>query len=285
MPITCAMGTSGGKGNKGMFIERDKNVCAAGLPTAQPEQSVKNNLEHYLMQEEVDALIGDAIKPSPKVISLPPLRRPMPRDMRFAGSFSDGSLLINPPTKSKFQTAIDDIKESCYESYWNKQLGKNRDPTPFLPFGYDLYGTTAGKKTDYKETLYDVVMPKNPIPGDLPRNKHVAYQKDRNYCSSSFNPNTVFGMRSNIDKRGRNMKCCLLDDRIPLGTSVAKPMNTLQANLVNNKVKLGVSVAPNDNISRVPKGFAFGKSTELNPNESAARCLTLCDFNPDRIFF
>ncbi|XP_063830593.1 EF-hand domain-containing family member B-like [Ostrinia nubilalis] len=275
-------GTSGGKGNLGMFRERDPKVCAAGIPSSQATNRVADSLQHYLLQEEVEALIRDSIQPPPKPQKLPPLRHPPKPDMRNSGPFNQVRDIINPPIKTKFQTLVHDFKESVYTSYWKKVVGKVPDPVPTLPQGFDVL-STLGKKLPDCGRLYDIVMPKDPVPDKTPASKQPGYQTNRNYCSTTFNPNKVFGMRANVDPRGKFAKCCLTYDNIIDGTNLKKPINTYLANFQDGKrVELGRASAPNDNISCVPDGYAFGK---LKPPSRVVDCLTTCELNPNRELF
>lgn len=52
--------------------------------------------------------------------------------------------ILQPPVKSRFQTLIQDLKETTYDSYWNKEVGKSRDPTAGLPAGMDPKTHTFG---------------------------------------------------------------------------------------------------------------------------------------------
>lgn len=274
-------GTSGGKGNLGMFIERDKNICAAGVASSQPKQTVGQALQHYLLQEEAEALIRDSIHPPPKPRKLPPLRHPPKPDMRNSGPYNQVAELINPPLKSKFQTLVADFKETTYTSYWKKVTGRVSDPVPTLPQGLDIY-TTMGKKLPSSGRLYDIAMPKVPLPDKTRLSKLPGYQIRRNYCES-YNPNIVFGMRYNVDPRGIWAKCCLTDNTVLEGTSLKKPLNTKLANFQDvKKPHLGVTSAPYNNISCVPEGYAFGK---LQPPSNVVECLTTCELNPNRELF
>lgn len=275
-------GTIGGKGNIGMFIERDPQVCAAGKVSAQGSQSVRDSLQHYLLQEEVEALIRDSIHPTPKPCKLPPLRHPPKVDKRNSGPFNQVREVIGPPIKTKFQTLVADFQESVYASYWKKVTGKVTDPVPTLPQGFNIY-TTMGKKSPDCGRLYDVVMPKDPIPDKTPPTKQPGYQTTRNYCES-FNPNISFGIRYNCDPRGIWAKCCMTDNDVLGGTALKKPIHTTLANFqCATRSQLGVPFAPNNNISCVPKGHTFGK---LEPEPcKVAECLTTCKLNPNRDFF
>lgn len=283
MPVDCQRYTSGGKGNLGMFIEREPRICAAGLPTAQPDDFVKDSLQHYLLKDEVDALVSDAILPPKKPRPLPPLRHPIPLDKRFAGPFGQVAELINPPIKTKFETLVADLKDTPYSSYWKKPLGETCDQVPMLPEGFDTLGTTFGKKTEFHGHLYDIVMPKEPISDKTPIAKQPGIQIVRNYCSPPFNPNLTFGHRTFVDKRGSYAKCCVTDDRILLGNSQRTILNSIQSDIQEvNQSRIGTVLAPNENINNVPRGYSFGK---MKAPDNLPECLTFCSINPDRDFF
>ncbi|CAK1552540.1 unnamed protein product [Leptosia nina] len=283
MPVDCQRSTSGGKGNIGMFIERDPKICAAGLPSSQPDDKVPDSLQHYLLKDEVDALVGDAILPLKPPRPLPPLRHPIPLDKRFAGPFGQVAQIINPPIKTKFQTLVDDFKDTSYASYWKKPLGQVRDPVPMLPDGMDTVGTTFGKKTAFHGRLYDIVMPKVPPPDKTPHAKEAGVQLKRTYCSPPYNRELTFGHRTYVDKRGTYARCCLTDDRVVVGNGTRTILNTLQAKfLESHQPRIGEVLAPNNNIDNVPKGYSFGK---LKPPDNLPECLSYCQLNPERDFF
>nr|AOG12889.1 chemosensory protein [Eogystia hippophaecolus] len=283
MPVDCQRSTSGGKGNLGMFIERDPKICAAGLPTAQPDYRVADSLQHYLLKDEVDALMSDTILPSLKPKPLPPLRKPIPLDTRYAGPFGYVTQLVNPPTKTKFQVLVDDLKDTSYSSYWKKPLGQTHDSVPMLPEGFDAFGTTFGKKTPFHGRFYDVVMPKIPYPDKTPTSKFPGVQLERNYCAPPYNGDLTYGYRTYVDKRGSYAKCCLTDNRTIKGTAQRTIVNSIQAKFEDEKQpRIGTVLAPNDNINYVPDGHAFGK---LKPPCSLSDCLTTCEINPGKHFF
>ncbi|CAH2089580.1 unnamed protein product [Euphydryas editha] len=285
MPVDCQKSTSGGKGNQGMFIERDKKVCAAGLPTAQPNDFVADCLQHYLLKDEVDALISDSIIPSKKPRPSPPLRYPLPLDKRFAGPFGQVAELINPPLKTKFQTLVDDLKDTPYSSYWKKPLGKGSDQVPMLPEGLDTLKTTFGKKTEFHGCLYDIVMPKEPIRYDNinTKSKEPGVQVTRNYCTPAYNPDLTFGYRTFVDKRGTYARYCFTDDRIILGNGDKTITNILQSNFKDaTQPKTGTVLAPNNNVNNLPQGHTFGK---LKPPDNIVECLTFCERKPDQDFY
>lgn len=268
--------TSGGKGNVGMFFERSPRICAAGLPSLQPGQTVADCLKSQMLQDEADALISDVILPKPKEKPLPPLRKPIPRDTRYR-FHTESKYLINPEKKTKFQNLVEEFKETVYDSYWNKPVGVLPDRRTLLPEGLDPRNTTFGKKNESSQNLYDLVMPSVPL-HDFTPNK----QTKRIYCQLPFNPNACFGMKTNQDISGRNVERQIKYDYVLMGTSLAKPINTKHADYkIANESKLGSTLAPIDNQNCVPEGFTFGKTKP--PNSTTVRAsLVTCKVSPDK---
>ncbi|CAG4947264.1 unnamed protein product [Colias eurytheme] len=272
-------GTTGGKGNMGMFIERDSNICAAGLPCLD-QNSIKNILPCYSLQDQVDALLSDTIYPDSTFDHMRITKHKEKRDMRNAGFFTEGAELINPPMKTKFQTLVSDFKDTIYSSYWKRQVGKVPDSTNNLPEGLNIYTTTMGKKYPSSSNAYEVAFPKKPVSGQTPVTKECGYRTTRNYCS--FNPNKTFGQPTNVDASSRQVQCCLTDDRISLGLNLKHPICSKHADfLEKNNSRLGLSLSPNNNVNCVPKGFAFGK-VEVLDDIGVPECLTTCEVNPDK---
>lgn len=54
-------------------------------------------------------------------------------------------MLLNPPVPTNYQFFLQDLKETPYASYWNKELGKVRDQVPGLPAGTCPIEVTFGK--------------------------------------------------------------------------------------------------------------------------------------------
>lgn len=283
MPLDCYRRTSGGKGNIGKFIERDPKtkICAAGVPTQKPNESVADNFDQYSLKDDVDALLSDAIIPPPKPRSLLPLRHPIPPDSRYGGPFGQVAQLVNPLTKTKFQTLCDDLRETPYASYWKKGLGQVADLTPMLPAGFDIKGTTFGRKLAPDITLYDLVMPKNPVDQTLP-SRAPGVQTCHNYCKPPFNPDLTYGERQLADPRGILMKCALTDDRVMLGTDKCSITNFIKTDTdTASQPILGKSLTPFDNINCVPEGYSFGT---LKRPENLPECLTTLKIDPQKDF-
>lgn len=279
MPIDYQRSTSGGKGNLDKFVDREKRICAAGITSAQPDVVMKDTLQHYLLKDEVDALINDAILPSPNPKPSPPLRQPIPKDNRH-GLYTDSYKIIHPDIKTKFESLVDDLKDTVYPSYWTKVIGYVRDPVPMFPEGFDINGTRYGQKTHLCERLYDVVMPKEPLLDNTPRSRKPGAQTNRSFCAPPFNKDLTYGHRTNVDKRGTYAKCCVTDDRIPLGNANHSVVSSIQSNFQHmHQPRTGIVLAPNDNISCVPKGYSFGL---LKSPDNLPECLTTCEINPGR---
>ena len=266
--------TQGGKGNEGMFIERDVHgIAAAGLPSGQPHMRVADHFKHYLLQEQVDALIRDAIIPETKE----------PSKLRTVTKISAGEL-INPTPKTKFQNLVNEFNETNYSSYWKKPLGRGHDQAPLLPPGLDIYNATFGRKTVFSESAYSLIMPTDIHVQETSPSLDPGYQLDRNYCRPPYNPDKIFGMVQSADPRGVYAKCAIYDDKVKLGTAFYSIKNSLKADIEAQTVRrLGKCLTPNDNINKVPKGFAFGKL--VPPTGNVLNCLTTCGINPEREMF
>lgn len=265
--------TQGGKGNEGMFIERDPHgIVAAGIPSGQPNLHVGDHFKQYLLQDQVDALISDAIIPDIK-------KTPYPRTVAKI-SVAD---LINPPLKTKFQNLVDEMKETCYTSYWKKPVGRTHDQTPFLPAGFDINKETFGRKTVFSESAYGVIFPRDTLIRKISPSLDPGHQLNRKYCRPPYNPDQTFGFVQRADPRGVYAKCAFSDDRMKLGTAYFSPRHSREVDIKAETVpELGKCATPNDNINRVPKGYAFGK---LKPPDSVRNCLRPCEINPRREVF
>ncbi|XP_047994322.1 EF-hand domain-containing family member B-like [Leguminivora glycinivorella] len=280
MPVDCQRSTSGGKGNLGMFIERTPHVCAAGLPSAEPDDKIKDFMQHYLLKEEADALISDAIHPPKPSRPLPPLRKPFPQDKRNAGFFTEVKEVMFSKKETKFQTIAEDLKNTVYASVWKKPLGECRDSLPMMPAGFDK-NTTFGKKTDRPVSLYDIIMPKVPLLDKTPPFKQAGVQRKRSYCEP-FNPDAFFGHKSGLCKTGKFAKKCMTDDNVENGITAAV-VTSNHANYLNTThQRLGKALTPYDNIKERPEGSSFGAPSET-PKPSV-ESYTSCKLYPEKEF-
>jgi hypothetical protein len=103
---------------------------------------------------------------------------------------------------------------------------------------------------------------------------------NRNYCRPAYSPSKTFGMKTNLDPRGTLVKNCVTYHNVIEGTNMKKPVNTALATYQDeNCSRLGIAITPNNNITCVPDGFAFGK---FRPPTYITDCMTTCEVNPNR---
>ncbi|PZC73379.1 hypothetical protein B5X24_HaOG209646 [Helicoverpa armigera] len=277
--LKCVHKTQGGKGNENRFTERGpRTLLAAGVLTAQADERVSKLLKNYRLQDEVDALIGDALNKKP---DFKPTRRPPDTpDMRNRGPYTEIRNLINPPKQTKFEELVEDLKSTAYHSYWKAPHGKTRDITPFLPEGFDILSDTFGKKNVPSESAYDVITPKTPV-AEIPPSKGPGYQTNRNYCKP-YNPKTCFGIVCMPDKTGICAKASLKEERIVLGNGNYIPKTSHQADFQElRSSRLGTARQPNQNMDCVPPGFTFG---EIKAPPEVPSWLSYCRINVGRHF-
>lgn len=240
-----------------------------------PEEGI---LQEYCLEDEVNALLHDAIIPQPKPRTVK-RRRPPPNDMRNAGIFSGGWNLINPPSETKFMDLVNDVKETTYASYWNKPLGSSRDITPLLPEEYVRKDVRFGKSTKSEESLYDIIFPVNKC---SEQELHlVGVRSKLNYSKPAFDENKTFGYRY---QRSSSVECCLKYENILLGKNLLSLVDVKQAEHQKATTpKLGLPMTPNDNINSVPEEFRFGLPTK-KLKETTASCLNYCKVKPEKAF-
>ncbi|KAI5636096.1 hypothetical protein NE865_11195 [Phthorimaea operculella] len=266
-----------GRGNRGMYIDRNKYICAAGKPTAQGDYDIRSNLQQYQLEDEVNALLSDAIIPPPPPRKLAPLRHPIEPDQRHAGVNNEVKNIINPPKLTQFQDLVSELKGTVYKSYWKTPLGEVPDPRPMLPKDIDIESTTFGKKNPHGETLYDLIMPKNPLPDQTPTSKKPSAHTYRNYCQPAFNPDLRYGHKPKVGRRDCQTKTVLTDTKIIEGTGSRCIVSVLAADFKNlTQPTIGKALRPNNNINNVPEGHRFGKVERKPIHENENLCL----FNP-----
>ncbi|XP_028028189.1 EF-hand domain-containing family member B isoform X1 [Bombyx mandarina] len=271
--------SSGGQGNFGLFIDRQPKIFAAGK-TSRHSDKIQDCIKKYGLQDEVEALQRDTIFPQQKTNRLPPLRHPPKLDMRNAGPFSEAAQLLNPPVKTKFQTLVEDFKNTAYNSYWRKEVGTIPDPTPMLPEGYDIYKNALGEKVPLRERLYDVVLPSEPVTDIINATKGPGVQTNRKYCRPAYDHKKTYGKYSNKTSYESGVKRCLTDEKILEGSALRRPLNYIHADFVKaNRACLGTYSAPNENIKCVPENFTFGKTEPTS--DKTQEWSSMCDINPE----
>lgn len=75
-------------------------------------------------------------------------KQPKIKNTRHCGVYTNMHTILQQPVKTRFQTLINDLKETTYQSYWDKLEGKAKDATGKLPIYVDPYTTTFGKKNE-----------------------------------------------------------------------------------------------------------------------------------------
>ncbi|KAF2903686.1 hypothetical protein ILUMI_02481 [Ignelater luminosus] len=256
-------------GNWEKYIDRSPIICAAGKPSGDPARTLAECLKDYRLADQVTALEHDAgiFKEPPFTYQLPILK-----NTRNCGIYTESRSVLRPEVKTRYQTLINDLKETSYDSYWNKQDGKCRDPIPGLPTGMDIVNTTFGKPTNRVTTVKDLVNPPktvyqvlwdSQVGHDMYKKTHDDYnpgeQAERGYLQPSFDPHKRYGMRSGYDPRGIWVRCaCHWHNTNPI-TSVYK----IQADVTERQhAHVGKVFEPNKNSECVPKEHMYGKPSD-----------------------
>ncbi|KAH1013812.1 hypothetical protein HUJ04_002751 [Dendroctonus ponderosae] len=275
-------------GNYGKYVDRSPVICAAGKVSGDPKDNVESALKQYGLVDEINALKHDAnIWKSDQFI--PPRKLPPIQGAQFLGTNTQVSKLLNPPVLTRYQHMIGDLKDTVYSSYWNAEIGKVRDPVPGLPAGMNPLEVTFGnpsKKGLSNATLMnlsafhssfsdislkEVVNPSKShyevlrdcqVGHELYKKTHNDYNPSekvqRGYNKPPFNPNKCYGQKTKYDPRGIWVKCaCDWYQKEPLVHA-----NKLQADFFKRtRPRLGQVLAPNNNISLVPKNHTFGDAS------------------------
>ncbi|GLV38607.1 uncharacterized protein CBL_05606 [Carabus blaptoides fortunei] len=246
-------------------LERSPYICAAGKLFDYTE-NVAECLKYYSLEDKVNALKHEANicdKKSPFNYKQPTIK-----NSRNSGVCTNMRTILQQPVKTRFQALISDLKETTYQSYWDKLEGKAKDTIGKLPVNIDPYSTTFGKKVVSDITAKELVSPSKSYDQVFNESEqgHELYKKSHNdyYVSErvnrkygkSFNPNRVFGETTAYDPRGIWAKCCLNLENKENVTVASKIQTDLQARKIP---KLGESHAPNNNEECMCEGHVFGK--------------------------
>ncbi|KAK4880741.1 hypothetical protein RN001_008887 [Aquatica leii] len=260
-------------GNYGKFIDRNPMICAAGKVFGNVEDTAAACLKDYRLQHEVDALMHDA-----GIFKDPPFKYKLPKleNYRHPGTNTESRPCLRPEVQTRYQTLINDLKETAYDSYWNK-TNKPRDPIPAIPAKI----VVNPPKTTY-EVLWD-----SQVGHDMYIKSHNDYNpgemKNRHYYQPAFKPNKRYGGTLINDPRGIWIRCvCNWCNTKPISS-----VNTIQADTVaRTHHQLGKVFAPVKNIEVVPKGHMFGKSRkecygvgDLLKDANVPMCLFKRDFH------
>ncbi|XP_044752597.1 EF-hand domain-containing family member B [Coccinella septempunctata] len=251
--------------NLGKYKDNFSFICAAGVWN-KPNFSAGDCLKRYTLEDEVQALKADFHVPKKeyKPTKLPKVAA----TNRNPGIFLESRELLNPPPLTRYRQLVNDLKETTYASYWNKQLGATPDSTPTFPEGMKVDEITFGDPYKYDCSVKDLIQPpKTPyqVLWDSQIN-HDAYKKvygsynpseqiNRGYVSPPFCPTQTFGKKCGYDKRGLKAKCCLEW----YNNSPVTIVSGIQKNwMEKNQRKLGKCYEPNQILEILPEGHTFG---------------------------
>ncbi|KAK6632255.1 hypothetical protein RUM44_007296 [Polyplax serrata] len=190
----------------------------AGKSFGDPRASVKGLLQEVKLEDKIDALKRDLGVVDSKDLCSAVFKGP---DLDVSGAFTEIRHCLRKPVPTQFQCMDEEIKNTIYDSYWNKPLGKSRDATPGLPFGMKPEEVTFGISTKSSEPGSLAINPKKPAElvekeerdfHDLYAFSHQNYysgeQIKRNYAPP-FNEHMFYGKSSGKDDSGNNVRRCL----------------------------------------------------------------------------
>ncbi|KAK9870594.1 hypothetical protein WA026_008156 [Henosepilachna vigintioctopunctata] len=255
--------------NIGKFVDRCPIICAAGKIT-KPNVSVREVLQEYQLADGIDALKNDFKVQKEKASHIPDKLAPT-ENIRHRGTKDRILNSLSPEVKTRYQEFITDLKETTYDSYWNKTLGKTCNPDPGLPKGMDIMNTTFGDKSMGDIPLYEVVFPNISRYQVLLNSQvnHDNYKRlfndynpgekiDRNYYRPPYNPNNCAGVRNKYRVSGAGVACAMnWSDPDPLIRSKRQTDY-----LDKYGLKTGEANDPTGVRCCIPKGHTFGKLTE-----------------------
>ncbi|XP_018333284.1 EF-hand domain-containing family member B-like [Agrilus planipennis] len=258
--------------NEGKFSDTAPVICAAGKVFVDPE-NVGTRMKNYPLDDKINALKHDATifeeQRTPFIY-----RQPHLENTRHKGIYTESRAILRPPQTTSYQLFLNELRESTYDSTWNKIVGKPRDPFKGIPSGLPSKMDPVHKITLGKASVKDVPAgvlvnpPKSPrtvcceshIGHDLYKKSHGDYypaeQIDRGYKQPAYNPDKRYGIKTTYDPRGIWVKCAStwFDTKpvIPVHTSQAKVRERM-------KPQLGRYMEPCENNKSVPRGFMYGK--------------------------
>ncbi|CAH1117708.1 unnamed protein product [Phaedon cochleariae] len=282
-------------GNQGKFIDRSPIICAAGKSN-RCNETVDSTLHQYSLEDKISAIKHDA-KIWHEDVFKPPLELPPIQNACFRGTNTEIKPLLNPTVNTRFQSLIEDLKNTTYDSYWNKPIGKGRDQVPGLPKGMDPIEVTFGKQSEKGIPMKELVNPpKSPyevlydsqIGHEMYQRTHNDYnpseQIKRGYLSPPFNSEGTFGIKTKYDYRGIGARCAC-------NWHITEPVvhaNKIQADYLGRvQHGIGKPLAPNRNIDCVPEGHTFGDRSDrafygvedLLKDSSCEPCIFKRDFH------
>ncbi|XP_017785362.1 PREDICTED: EF-hand domain-containing family member B-like [Nicrophorus vespilloides] len=252
----------------GKFKDRTPIICPAGVP-CKVDGSMRECLRNYPTDDAIVAVLNQAglkrVEPEP--------RHQRMENVRHRGAYQLTRPILNPPDETRYQTLVRDLRETVLADYWNKELGRGRDPTGGLPKGMDPGNTTFGDKILHDVTMKELINPpKSTYEIQFETNEfHNMYKKshndyypgekiNRNYVKESYDPTRRYGMKTRFDPRGIYAKCALTS----LNSEPIVAVNRVHADTVERtKFQLGKCLMPIGNSKVVPQNFTYGKKYNL----------------------
>ncbi|KAJ3655579.1 hypothetical protein Zmor_014702 [Zophobas morio] len=253
--------------NKHKFIDRTPLILAAGKRSNDTEDSVANCLKNYSIADTSEALKYVANMDEKK--NKPQFETEKYKNTMRKGIFTEIKPILQPKVKTRYQSLINELKETTYESHWNKVLGKGRDPIPGLPKGLNPLEVTFGIQSNKDESVKELINPskgvyqiltESQIGHDLYKKSHNNYNAGericRNYLTPAFDSTKRFGEHSRYDPRGIWVRCaCTWHQNEPVVF-----VNKIQADFLNRtRSRLGECLTPNNIKKQLPENFVFGK--------------------------
>ncbi|XP_075213791.1 EF-hand domain-containing family member B-like [Lycorma delicatula] len=259
--------------------ERGRALQGSVLPAGHCNYQKQESVQRCLLNPYADYTNDNLKKSIPtKLYRLPPLR-----GNQYAGFHTQMRALVQSPPKSMFETLLEEFKETTYDSYWNKRLGRTRDFCQGLPTIIDRENYCFGIKTTSGNNVGMLISPKksdhqiiseSEIGHELYIKSHNDYypteQIDRKYTSPPVNKNLVWGIRVPHDKRGIMVKNIMSTAKqVEIG-EIEKRFKEKHTSV------LGKPFTPDNNINLFPKGYRFGKTTcdKFNFEETMRSCPT-----------
>ncbi|KAK9870597.1 hypothetical protein WA026_008158 [Henosepilachna vigintioctopunctata] len=235
---------------EGKFRDSCPIICAAGIKN-KPNHSVGESLQHYTLEDGIQALKSDFHVPEKEY---KPTKLPKISANSRSCVLTESREILRPPDQTRYRQLITDLKESTYESYWKKNLGTPIDSVPAFPEGMKVEEHTFGKPNVYDVTVKDLIQPPQD-PYQVIQDACQSYYSDKGKASTLPEETKAFGTYYGYDKRGLKVKCLL--HAPPAGC--VRPISKIQVDWrLRNANKLGKCSRANDILETLPDGHVFG---------------------------
>uniref|UniRef100_A0A1B6MVC0 EFHB C-terminal EF-hand domain-containing protein n=1 Tax=Graphocephala atropunctata TaxID=36148 RepID=A0A1B6MVC0_9HEMI len=244
----------------GKFVDRSPSLRAAGLLSVKENEKIEDCFVHEVHSDEATPFF---CKTRPSDYKLPP-----PRIDIYKGFHSDMRDCLQPEVDHSFCDILDnEFRETVYDSYWKKPMGRVSDQDPMLPAGMEYDKECFGKPTLREGTAAEVVNPpksyldvieQSKVGHELYKRTHNDYdpgeQIQRNFVEP-FQQNLVWGKATPCDPQGGCMKKVMKTE----GDEDVLVSKILSDHKKRKQPLVGKVHTPNNNIDCVPEGHAFGR--------------------------